>query len=252
MKRYFAELVGTFVLVFAGVGSAVFAGPLIGFLGISLAFGLALLSMVYVIGPVSGCHINPAVTIGVLLSGKFKGSAADVIGYIIGQLVGAILAALAVLLIAKGRATGYDVGVLGLASNGFGAYSPGGYGGTSAFFAELILTAFLVLVVLGSTDEKAPVGFAGIAIGLALALTNLAAIPITNASINPARSIGPAVFVGGHALAQLWLFIVAPLAGSVVAAIVYRGMRKPSLRDIAPQQAEQALKSERKERQRSA
>lgn len=243
MSRYFAEFVGTFVLVFAGCGSAVLAGDKIGFLGIALAFGLALLAMVYTIGHVSGCHINPAVTLGVFLAKKME--ARYVLGYWVAQILGAIVAAGCLLVIAKGAPNGYDAGLLGFAANGYGAHSPGQYGLGAAALTEIILTFFLVLTVIGATDLKAPVGFAGIAIGLVLTLIHLVGIPVTNTSVNPARSIGPALFVGGWALAQLWLFILAPLAGSVLAAAVYRGFAVPIL---TPREAERALPTEQEER----
>src|SRR5215212_8209930 len=206
MNRYVAEFVGTFVLVFASCGSAVLAGDKIGFLGVSLTFGLSLLAMVYAIGPVSGCHINPAVTVGILITRKMDARYAA--GYIAAQVLGAILASALLLLIAKGAPGGYDPSAVGFAANGYGAHSPGHYGLLSAFLVEVVLTFFLVFTVLGATDIKAPVGFAGIAIGLVLTVIHLVGIPVTNTSVNPARSIGPAVFVGRWALAQLWLFIV--------------------------------------------
>jgi aquaporin Z len=237
--------VGTFVLVFGGVGSAVLAGSHIGFVGIAFAFGLALLAMVYTIGPVSGCHINPAVTLGVLLAGKIN--VKDAIFYWIGQIVGAIIAAALILFIAKGAATGYDPAVSGLGANGFGLHSPDHYSLGACFVAEVILTMFLVLTVLGSTAIAAPVGFAGIAIGLVLTLIHLVGIPITNTSVNPARSIGPALFVGGWALQQLWLFIVAPLIGGAIAAVIYAviGIAKPP---ITTRRAEEALPSQQRDR----
>jgi aquaporin Z len=225
MKRYIAELVGTFVLVFGGCGSAVLAGDKIGFLGVSLAFGLSLLAMVYAIGPISGCHINPAVTVGLLLSKKMDAKYA--VGYLIAQVIGAVVAAGVLLLIAKGLPTGYDPAVAGFAANGYGAHSPAGYGLGAALLVEIVLTAFLVLTVLGATDISAPAGFAGIPIGLMLVLIHLVGIPVTNTSVNPARSIGPALFVGGWALGQLWLFVIAPLIGAVLAAGVYLAMRQP-------------------------
>lgn len=245
MNRYVAELVGTFVLVFASCGSAVLAGDKIGFLGVSLAFGLSLLAMVYVIGPVSGCHINPAVTVGILISKKMEAKYAA--GYIAAQVLGAILASAVLLLIAKGAPGGYDPSVAGFAANGYGAHSPGQYNLLSALLVEIVLTFFLVFTVLGATDVKAPVGFAGIAIGLVLTLIHLVGIPITNTSVNPARSIGPALFVGGWALTQLWLFIIAPLIGAVMAAVVYRATHKPGA-GITVKEAEQALESEQAER----
>ncbi|MBV8811214.1 MAG: aquaporin Z [Acidobacteriaceae bacterium] len=246
MSRYFAEFVGTFVLVFGGCGAAVLAGDKIGFAGVAFAFGLSLLAMVYTIGHISGCHINPAVTLGLLIAKKFESRYA--VGYWVAQILGAIVAAACLLIIAKGTPNGYDPGALGFAANGFGAHSPGHYGLGAAFFAEVILTFFLVLTVIGATDLKAPVGFAGIPIGLVLVLIHLVGIPVTNTSVNPARSIGPALFVGGWALGQLWLFIVAPLVGAVLAAVVYRGFGVPIL---APREAERALPTEQEERLRS-
>ncbi|MGH9529883.1 MAG: aquaporin Z [Terriglobales bacterium] len=247
MKEYSAEFVGTFVLVFGGVGSAVLAGSKIGIVGIALAFGLSLLAMVYTIGPISGCHVNPAVTIGLLLHRKIAARKAT--GYIAAQIAGSIFAAFLILLIAKGAPGGYDAGVAGLGANGFGEHSPAGYSLLSAFIAEVVLTMFLVLTVLGSTDNKAPVGFAGLAIGLVLTLIHLVGIPITNTSVNPARSIGPALFVGGWAINQLWLFIVAPVLGAMVAAAVFAAIQAPST-PITAKEAERALPSESAERGR--
>jgi aquaporin Z len=247
VNKYIAELVGTFVLVFGGVGSAVLAGSHIGFEGVAFAFGLSLLAMVYTIGPISGCHINPAVTCGVFLAKKI--GAKDAVMYVIFQIVGAIIAAALILFIAKGNPAGYDPSVAGLGANGYGMHSPGQYSMVAAFVAEAILTMFLILTVLGSTDIKAPVGFAGLAIGLVLTLIHLVGIPITNTSVNPARSIGPAIFVGGWAIQQLWLFIVAPLVGAVVGAGIYGAIRVPD-RLITTPQAERALASEQAERGR--
>jgi aquaporin Z len=246
MKKYIAELVGTFVLVFGGVGSAVLAGDKIGATGVALAFGFSLLAMVYTVGPISGCHLNPAVTLGILLSKKI--GAKDAAGYVAAQIVAAILAAGLLLLIANGSGSGYDI-ERGLGANGYGPHSPGLYSLGAALVAEIILTAVLVLTVLGATDLRAPVGFAGLAIGLVLTLIHLVSIPITNTSVNPARSIGPAVFVGGWALSQLWLFIVAPLIGGAVGAGIYSAIRVSS--DLAPTEAERALPSEQAERRRS-
>ena len=245
MKRYMAEAVGTFVLVFGGCGSAVLAGDKIGFLGVSLAFGLSLLAMAYTIGPISGCHINPAVTVGLLLSRKLEPRYA--LGYVIAQVAGAVAGAGVLLAIASGLPAGYDPGAAGFAANGYGDHSPGHYSMIAALLVEIVLTAFLVLTVLGSTDINAPVGFAGIPIGLVLVLIHLVGIPVTNTSVNPARSIGPAVFVGGWALHQLWLFVIAPLVGAVLAAGVYRAIRGPEV-PITTRQAEQALASEQAER----
>jgi aquaporin Z len=246
MKKYAAELIGTFVLVFGGVGSAVLAGSHIGFLGVSLAFGLTLLTMAYAIGPISGCHINPAVTLGILIAKKI--GMKDAIGYVIAQIVGAIIAAAIILFIAQGAPEGYVASVSGMGANGYGLHSPGGYSLAACFVVEVILTGFLVLTVLGSTDIKAPVGFAGIPIGLVLVLIHLVGIPITNTSVNPARSIGPAIFVGGWAIQQLWLFIVAPLIGAALAAVVYGFIRMPDVIISVPQ-AERALPSEQRERE---
>jgi aquaporin Z len=245
MKRYVAELVGTFVLVFASCGSAVLAGDKIGFLGVSLAFGLSLLAMVYAIGPISGCHINPAVTVGMIISKKMDARFAP--GYIVAQILGAILAAALLLLIVKGAPSGYDPSVAGFAANGYGEHSPGHYNLLSAFLTEIVLTFFLVYTVLGATDIRAPVGFAGIAIGLVLTLIHLVGIPVTNTSVNPARSIGPAIFVGGWALSQLWLFIIAPLIGAAIASAVYLGTHNPG-EVISVKEAERALLSEQAER----
>ena len=245
MRNYLAEAVGTFVLVFGGLGSAILAGNHIGYFGVAFAFGLSLLAMVYTIGPISGCHINPAVTFGVLLAKKINPKHA--VGYVVAQTLGAILGAGLVLLIARGAAGGYEASVAGFGANGYGIHSPGQYSMGAAMLAEIILTAFLILTVLGATDVKAPVGFAGVAIGFVLVLIHLIGIPVTNASVNPARSIASAVFVGGWALRQLWLFIVAPFIGSAVAAILYRSIRVPAALITTPQ-AERALTSEQIER----
>jgi len=245
MKKYMAEMIGTFVLVFGGCGSAVLAGEKIGFLGVSIAFGLTLLTMAYAIGPISGCHINPAVTVGLLVSKKMDPR--DAPGYIAAQIIGGILAAALLLAIAKGVAGGYDPTLTGFAANGYGDHSPGHYNLTAALLAEIILTFLLMFTVLGATDIKAPVGFAGIPIGFVLALIHLVGIPVTNTSVTPARSIGPAIFVGGWALSQLWLFIIAPIIGAIIAAVVYRiiGTARPI---ISTQEAERALDSEVAER----
>jgi aquaporin Z len=213
MKRYIAEFVGTFVLMFCGIGAAVIDGDKLGPLGISLAFGLTLLAMAYAIGPISGCHINPAVTIGLAVAGRAKWS--DVPGYVIAQVVGGIAGAGALLLIVPG-------GITGAANTLQGSYTM-----SAGFLTEALLTMVLVLTVLGATSKSAPAGLAGIPIGVALAVTNLVAIPVTNASINPARSIGPALYSGGgEAVSQLWLFIVAPIVGGIVAALVYSLIRE--------------------------
>jgi aquaporin Z len=246
MSRYFAEFIGTFVLVFGGCGAAVLAGDKIGFAGVSFAFGLSLLAMAYAIGHISGCHINPAVTLGLFLSKKFE--AKHLIGYWIAQILGAIVGAAFLLVVAKGGPNGYDPAVLGFAANGFGAHSPGGYSLAAAAVTEIVLTFFLVLTVIGATDLKAPVGFAGVPIGLVLVLIHLVGIPVTNTSVNPARSIGPALFVGGWAVQQLWLFLLAPLAGAVLAAVAYRGIGVPML---TAREAERALPTQQEERFRT-
>ena len=220
MKKYLAELIGTFVLVFGGCGSAVLAGDKIGFLGVSIAFGLTLLTMAYAIGPISGCHINPAVTIGLLLSKKFDPR--DAAGYIGAQIIGGVLAAALLLAIAQGAVAGYDPAVAGFAANGYGAHSPGGYSFAAGLVAELVLTYMFLLIILGATDRRVPTGFAPIAIGLGLTLIHLISIPVTNTSVNPARSTGPALFVGGWALSQLWLFWLAPIVGAIGAGFTYR------------------------------
>lgn len=225
-KKYLAEFVGTFVLVFGGCGAAVIAGEQISYLGVAFAFGLSLLAMVYVIGPISGCHINPAVTVGLWLNGKTPSRLVP--GYIGAQILGAIFASAVLLFIAKGLPLSYDASVAGFAANGYGSHSPDGYGLGAAFVAEVVLTFFLVFTVLGATDKRSPSGFAGVAIGLVLTLIHLVGIPITNTSVNPARSIGPALFVGGWALGQLWLFIVAPLIGAAISSVVYTAVRGKS------------------------
>jgi len=222
LKRAIAEVVGTFVLVFGGVGAAVIAGDRIGNTGVAFAFGLSLLAMAYAIGPISGCHINPAVTLGLLARGKIGSS--EAIRYWAAQVLGAIAAAIVLLLIVKGRAGGYDAGAEGFGANGYGDHSPGGYPWGSAFATEVVLTGFLVFTVLASTDKIASVAFAGIPIGLVLVLIHLVGIPVDNTSVNPARSIGPALFVGDWALKQLWLFIVAPLVGALLAAAAHAAL----------------------------
>lgn len=218
-KRYVAELVGTFVLVFMGCGSVTLAGKYIGFVGIAFAFGLSVLAMVYAIGGVSGCHINPAISISMLASGKLKPQ--ETVIYVIVQCVGAVIAAGLLYVVALGN-PGYSLAVNGLGQNGYGAASPGGFSMTSGFIAEIILTFIFLLVIYGSTSEHVPKGFAGIPIGLSLVLIHLVGIPITGTSVNPARSLGPALIVGGTALSQLWLFWVAPIIGGLLAAALWR------------------------------
>jgi aquaporin Z len=223
--KYAAELFGTFVLVFAGLGAAVLGGKQFGIVGVALAFGLALMAMAYAVGPISGCHINPAVTLGMLLCKRI--GIQETIGYWIAQTIGAIVAAGVILFIASQSPDGYSAANSGLAANGYGDHSPGHYSLAAAFVAEMLLTMLLIITVLGATDNRAPAGFAGIPIGLILTSIHFAGVPVTNGSFNPARSIGPAVFVGGWALQQLWLFVVAPFAGAVLASLVYMVV-KPS------------------------
>ena len=223
MNKLTAEFFGTFWLVFGGCGSAVlaatFPGVGIGLLGVSLAFGLTVLTMAYAVGHVSGGHFNPAVTLGLVSAGRFK--ATDAVGYILVQVAGAIAAAFVLKCIAEGK-PGFDLVASGFAANGFGEHSPGGYAMGAALLSEFVMTFFFLFVILGATGKRAPAGFGPIAIGLALTLIHLVSIPVTNTSVNPARSTGPALFVGGWALSQLWLFWVAPIAGAVVAGIVHR------------------------------
>ncbi len=219
LKKYFAELVGTFVLVFIGCGSAVLAVDKIGNVGVSFAFGLSVLVMVYAIGGVSGCHINPAISITMLVAGKMR--LKDTLAYVVMQCLGAILGALVLYGIALGK-PGYSLAVSGLGQNGYDLASPGGFSMVSGFVAELVLTFIFLLVVLGSTSSKAPKDLAGISIGLSLVLIHLVGIQITNTSVNPARSLGPAVIVGGVALTQLWLFLIAPIVGGLLAAVVWQ------------------------------
>jgi aquaporin Z len=220
-KRTGAEFLGTFWLVFGGCGSAVLAAAFpnlgIGFLGVAFAFGLTVLTMAYGIGHISGCHLNPAVSVGLAMGRRF--SWGDVLPYIIAQVLGAVAGAGVLYVIASGR-VGFDLSG-GFASNGYGAHSPGGYSAESAFVAEMILTFMFLMIIQGATDRRAPQGFAPIAIGLGLTLIHLISIPVTNTSVNPARSTGTAMFVGGWALAQLWMFWVAPILGAAVAGIVY-------------------------------
>lgn len=226
-KKLIAELLGTFWLTFGGCGSAVLAAAFggtdsnlgIGLLGVSLAFGLTVLTMAYAIGHISGCHLNPAVTLGLVVGGRHPAKEAG--AYIAAQTVGAILAAAVLYVIVAGKA-GADIG--GFAANGFDDHSPGGYNMMAALLAEFVLTFFFLIIIMGATDARAPAGFAPIAIGLGLALIHLIGIPVTNVSVNPARSTGPALFVGGWAIAQLWLFWVAPILGGVLGGVVYKNV----------------------------
>jgi aquaporin Z len=232
-KRATAEFFGTFWLVFGGCGSAVLAAAFpqlgIGFVGVSFAFGLTVLTMAYAIGHVSGCHLNPAVSVGLVVGKRFP--ATELLHYIIAQVAGAIAGAGVLYFIASGKP---DFVLGGFASNGYGAHSPGGYSMAACFVAEVVLTAFFLLVILGSTDQRAPKGFAPIAIGLCLTLIHLISIPVTNTSVNPARSTGPALFVGGWTIAQLWLFWVAPIVGAVIGGLIsnmFFAAPQPSVRE---------------------
>lgn len=223
-RRLFAEFFGTFWLVFGGCGAAVIAAAFpelgIGFVGVALAFGLTVLTMVYAVGGISGGHFNPAVSVGLLVAGRFE--ARELVPYVVAQLIGAVAAGAVLYLVVSGRADFTSVG--GFASNGYGAASPGGYSMTSALVIEVLLTFFFLLIILGSTSNRVPAGFAPIAIGLALTLIHLISIPVTNTSVNPARSTGVALFAEGPALAQLWLFWVAPIVGAALAGIVYNAL----------------------------
>lgn len=222
-KRLFAEFFGTFWLVFGGCGSAVLAAAFpqlgIGFLGVALAFGLTVVTMAYAVGHISGGHFNPAITLGLFAGGRF--AAKDVIPYVIAQVIGGIAAAAVLYLIASGKA-GFDATGGGFASNGYGEHSPGGYSLQSAIVIELVLTAFFLIVIHGVTDKRAPAGFAPLAIGLTLTLIHLISIPVTNTSVNPARSTGVAIFQGTWALQQLWVFWLVPLMGGVIGGLIYR------------------------------
>jgi aquaporin Z len=223
-KRATAEFFGTFWLVFGGCGSAVLAAAFpslgIGFAGVALAFGLTVLTMAYAIGHISGCHLNPAVSIGLFTGKRFPAS--DLAPYLIAQVAGGIAGAAVLYVIARGKA-GFDLAG-GFASNGYAEHSPGGYSLAACFVAEVVLTMFFLLIIMGSTDKRAPQGFAPIAIGLGLTLIHLIGIPVTNLSVNPARSTGPAIFVGGWAVAQLWMFWVAPLLGGAIGGGIYTAL----------------------------
>lgn len=226
MNKYGAEFLGTFWLVLGGCGSAVLAASFpelgIGLLGVSLAFGLTVLTMAYAIGHISGCHLNPAVSIGLWAGGRF--AAKELLPYIVSQVLGGLTAGAVLYLIATGKA-GFDVSA-GFASNGFGEHSPGGYSLQAALICEVVMTMMFLVVILGATDKRAPQGFAPIAIGLCLTLIHLISIPVTNTSVNPARSTGVAVFVGDWAVAQLWLFWLAPIVGAILGAVIYRFISK--------------------------
>ena len=228
MKQYGAEFVGTFWLVLGGCGSAVLAAAFpevgIGLLGVSLAFGLTVLTMAFAIGHISGCHLNPAVSVGLCVGGRFP--AKQLLPYIVAQVLGAIAAGGVLYIIASGQ-EGFSAVTSGFASNGFGEHSPGGYSLLAALVCEVVMTAMFLIVIMGATDERAPAGLAPIAIGLCLTLIHLISIPVTNTSVNPARSTGVAVFVGGWAVAQLWLFWVAPIVGGALGAIIYKVIGSP-------------------------
>jgi aquaporin Z len=220
MKKYFAELVGTFILVLFGTGTAVVAGDKVGILGIAFAFGLALIGAAYGIGPISGCHINPAVSLGVWVAGRMK--TVDMIGYWVGQFLGAILASLVLWSIVSGAWAGYDLAANGLGQDGWGIGYQGGYHMHSAAIFEFVATLIFVVVILGSTQKNAPAGFAGLAIGITLVVIHIFGIHITGVSVNPARSLGPALIVGGQALHQLWLFLLVPSLGGAAAGLLFR------------------------------
>jgi aquaporin Z len=220
MNKAVAEFIGTFTLVFLGCGAAVIAGSVVGVLGIAFAFGLALIGMAYGIGPVSGCHINPAVSLGALIAGRM--SSGDFIQYVIAQCLGAIVGAGVLYMIVSGKISGYDVAKSGLGQNGWGAAYLGGYGLGAAFLFEVVATFLFVVVILGSTGKGAPSAMAGLAIGLTLVVIHIVGIQVTGVSVNPARSLGPALFAGGGALSQLWLFIVAPLIGAAAAGVLFQ------------------------------
>lgn len=225
MNKYMAEVFGTFWLVLGGCGSAVLAAGFpdvgIGLLGVSLAFGLTVLTMAFAIGHISGCHLNPAVTIGLWAGGRFETK--DVVPYIIAQVIGGVIAGVVLYVIATGQA-GFDVVGSGFAANGYGAHSPGQYSMVAALVTEVVMTMMFLIVIMGATDKRAPQGFAPIAIGLCLTLIHLISIPVTNTSVNPARSTGVAVFVGDWAVSQLWLFWVAPIVGGILGALIYKNL----------------------------
>ena len=220
MKKYLAEFIGTFTLVLFGCGTAVVAGRDVGFVGISLAFGFALIAMAYGIGPISGCHINPAVSLGVCIAGRMKGK--DLAGYIVGQILGAIVASAVLYGIVSGQLGGHSLATSGLGQNGWGDASPGGFGLGAGVLFELVATFLFVVTILGATQAKAPTQIAGLAIGIALVAIHLFGIPITGVSVNPARSIGPALFVGGTAIRQVWMFILVPSVAGVIAGLLFR------------------------------
>jgi len=244
-SAYAAEFLGTFVLVLGGCGSAILAGDHIGFLGVAFAFGLSLLAMAYAVGHLSGCHVNPAVSLGVTLAGRLTWR--EFGGYVVAQVLGAIVASWVLYFVATSHA-GADPVAAGFAANGYGAHSPGGFDAAGAFVLEVVLTWVLVFTVLATTNPQAPVALAGVAIGLVLTLIHLVGIPVTNTSVNPARSTGPATVVGGWALAQLWMFWVAPLLGGAIAAATYRGIERLSPERLASAERDEILIREREEK----
>jgi aquaporin Z len=220
MKKYLSEFIGTFTLVLFGCGTAVVAGAQVGFLGIAFAFGFALIAMAYGIGPISGCHINPAVSVGVFVAGRMD--ARDLLGYIVSQCLGAIAAAALLSAIVSGRMGGYDAAVSGLGQNGWGPGYSGGYSLVSALLFELVASFLFITVILGSTSKGAPTQIAGLAIGITLVVIHILGIPITGVSVNPARSLGPALMVGGKALSQLWMFLVVPTVAGILSGILFK------------------------------
>lgn len=237
-NKYLAEFLGTFWLVFCGCGAAVLAARFpqigIGLVGVALAFGLSLLTMAYAVGHISGSHFNPAVSVGQLVAGRI--GTGDAIGYIISQVLAAIVASAVLAFIASGQ-PGFDLVASGFAANGYGGHSPGGYSLGAGFVSEVVMSFFFLLIILGATSRDAPPGFAPIAMGLALTLIHLVSIPVTNTSVNPARSTGPALFVGGWALSQLWLFWVAPLLGAAIAGVVWRWLEGRGVLPVAVEPA---------------
>jgi aquaporin Z len=232
-QKYVAEFLGTFTLVFIGCGTAVIAGSVVGgTLGIAFAFGLTVLAMVYAIGPISGCHINPAISIGMLVAGKMKGK--DALMYIIAQCLGAIVGAGILWAIANGIHGGYSLSGNKLGVNGYGAHYGGGYSLAACFLVEVVLTAIFLFVIFGSTSKGAPKGFAGLSIGLSLVFIHLVGIPMTGTSVNPARSLGPAIFVRGDAISHVWLFLVAPVLGAIVAALIWKLFFDSGTEEAAP------------------
>jgi aquaporin Z len=235
-KKYAAEAIGTFWLTFAGCGSAVIAAAFpqvgIGLVGVSLAFGLSVVTMAYAIGHVSGCHLNPAVTIGLAAGGRFPVD--QILQYVIAQVIGAVAAAALLYVIASGAA-GFDVSK-GFASNGYGEHSPGRYGLVACFIMEVVMTMMFLFIIMGATHGKAPANFAPLAIGFALVMIHLVSIPVTNTSVNPARSTGPALFVGGWAISQLWLFWIAPLIGGVLGGVIYRWLSEEPMAAVTGRQ----------------